>query len=890
MEHERRGFRFHLIAHTHWDREWYLPAAGFLPRLVDAVGELLDLLERDSRASFVLDGQTILLEDVLRVRPSWRSRIVPLVESGRLEIGPWYILSDMLIPSGESLIRNLLTGAGDARALGGHLDVWYSPDAFGHPAASPMLARQFGLRHGVIWRGLGDRSSHQDLYRWQSPDGSEMLLYHLPRAGYEIGADLAAGADVLPQRWPAIRRELVDRAKTDEVAVFVGADHHAPPLDPAGIRAALHNLEPAADAEWRTLKEYFAAVERALALPRTDPEGGLRLLPAVSGELRRSHGYTWALQGVHGTRSRLKRRFTNIERFLTRAVDPLVALARWRAGADRTPTLRAAWRELLRCQFHDTLAGTCSDPVAREQDVRLTNVAAMGTELLRRSMHALIGHDPDRARTAPSTTPTLLVWNPVPRPREGVVVAEITALTSDVLVGPPSGRQRRLGPGFVPFILADRAGALRPVQVLSVTPGLERLDADRHYPAQGAVDRVLIAFDAGTITGLGAASFAVRQSRNRHTPNGATAGASGMTNRFLELHEGRDGRVDLFDRRSGERYRDVVRLIDEVDQGDSYSPWVPPGSPLVESMDVIGREVLAAGPFVAASATRFRIRTAASGVVTGCRILIMHAESPVLRLRFELDNRAIDHRLRLRTPVGTQGAAVAGAAFGFERRESFTGIDADYPLEYPARTAPAHRFVAAGTGSRGMAMLCPGFFEYEWVPGGDLLLTLVRSIGDLSRDKLPSRPGHAAWPTAIPDAQETGPHLIECALVPLAANEADDVVALEHLWEETHLPLQSCFTRDFVGDLARLDGVGISLQGDGLVCTAVKPFGSGPGVIVRCYNTAPVRVTGRLTTAKPIARAALLRADETMQAELPVSAGDVAFEVPPRGIATVLLT
>ena len=33
---------FHLISHTHWDREWYLPRARLLPRLVEALDGWLD--------------------------------------------------------------------------------------------------------------------------------------------------------------------------------------------------------------------------------------------------------------------------------------------------------------------------------------------------------------------------------------------------------------------------------------------------------------------------------------------------------------------------------------------------------------------------------------------------------------------------------------------------------------------------------------------------------------------------------------------------------------------------------------------------------------------------------------------------------------------------------
>jgi len=163
---------FHLIAHTHWDREWYLTRAALLPRLVCAIGELLDLLESDPDARFVLDGQTVLLEDVLTVQPDWLPRIAAAVASGRLEVGPWYILADELIPSGESLVHNLLQGARDARSLGARLNVLYSPDAFGHPAALPTLAREFGIDVGVTWRGLGGPGSDRDLVAWHGARSS----------------------------------------------------------------------------------------------------------------------------------------------------------------------------------------------------------------------------------------------------------------------------------------------------------------------------------------------------------------------------------------------------------------------------------------------------------------------------------------------------------------------------------------------------------------------------------------------------------------------------------------------------------------------------------------------------------------------------------------------
>src|SRR6185369_15618995 len=138
-----------------WDREWYLPVGRFRQRLVALVEELLDD-PPPAGESFLLDGQAIALEDYLSVRPQRREELVALLRDGRIEAGPWYVLADELIPSGEALVRNLLAGQRSLRALGGESPpVLYCPDSFGHPAALPELACGFGLPLVIAWRGYG---------------------------------------------------------------------------------------------------------------------------------------------------------------------------------------------------------------------------------------------------------------------------------------------------------------------------------------------------------------------------------------------------------------------------------------------------------------------------------------------------------------------------------------------------------------------------------------------------------------------------------------------------------------------------------------------------------------------------------------------------------------
>jgi alpha-mannosidase len=332
-------------------------------------------------------------------------------------------------------------------------------------------------------------------------------------------------------------------------------------------------------------------------------------------------------------------------------------------------------------------------------------------------------------------------------------------------------------------------------------------------------------------------------------------------------------------------------MIDESDLGDSYTPWIEPQGPVTASITVVSQSVLAAGPLVAAIETQFTMPAARHGTISGRRILVVHADSPVLRVRFELSNDATDHRLRIKAPVGAGDSATAGAAFGFERRDTVDQNGGSFPMESPVRTAPAHRFVAAASNGRGLAMLSPGFFEYEWTARQELILTALRSVGDLSRDTLPTRAGHAGWPMPTPDAQELGSHQLEFAIAPLGEHGADDVGALERLWEDTFLAPQCTFIRHFVGDRSALDTIGITLHGDGLVFTSLKPAESGVGLVLRCYNSEPAPVAGRWLFRTGVGSAWLLRADETVIEPIALTESQlIAFAAPARAIVTVLIT
>ena len=879
------GHTFHLIPHTHWDREWYLPESVLLTRLVPALDDLLSRLSSETDTTFLLDGQTVLLEDYLRVCPDRVGEVSELVGAGRLQVGPWYVLADELIPSGESLIRNLLAGHDDSERFGCRTDVLYSPDAFGHPAVWPTLAAEFGIRYGVLWRGLGgEPGQERDLYRWRGPDGREVLLYHLPPDGYEVGAALPADPFSLPAAWSRVRSALLPRASTPHIAVFVGADHHFAHPEIARLRSLLQELEPESEFRISRLHDFFAAVA-------AEAVG----VPVICGELRWSYGYTWTLQGAHSTRAPLKRRHAITELSLGRVAEPLAGLARALGGGDRRPLLRHAWRTLLRTEFHDSIAGTTSDSVARRVELRLDDARALASEIARTSLDELVGNDPDIARANPgSALPRLVLWNPVPRRRKSVAVVDLSWFRRDVLVGPPGDRMSRVGSGHRPFHLLGPAGPV-PVQSLGQRRGQERVDAPHHYPDQDEVDWTRVALRVPEIGGLGLATL---EAGEHAAPTRGTAWQEGRTlgNEYLEVKIGPNGAIHLSDRRNRQHFRELFVIESSGDIGDTYS-YCPPARDRGRRRPASVRvRALAAGPLVAAveASWRFAAGRGARGEragTVGVRLVVsVHAGCPSVRCTLELDNRASDHRLRVRLPTGlSRGDAVAGTQFGIVERPPVAADSRNYPRETPVTTAPAHRFVARAAGPRGLAVFAPGFFEYELDRKGDLLVTLLRSIGQLSRDNLPTRRGHAGWPVATPLAQCHGTERLQLAFAPVMQSELDGGTALPELWEDIFLPVRGVWLRQ----ASRLSPkpIDMRLEGYGLVFSSLKPAERGMEMVLRCYNATARPTAGIWHFGQPVASAQRARADERPLHDIRLGDGgrSVPFHAAPHEIVTIMV-
>ena len=167
---------------------------------------------------------------------------------------------------------------------------------------------------------------------------------------------------------------------------------------------------------------------------------------------------------------------------------------------------------------------------------------------------------------------------------------------------------------------------------------------------------------------------------------------------------------------------------------------------------------------------------------------------------------------------------------------------------------------------------------------------MLRAIGDLSRGNLPTRPGHAGWPTAIPAAQGIGQTRIDLALVPVNAAEVDRGDVLPQLWEDAFLPLHALWLRD--ASALALSPVNIALEGTGLVFSALKPAQIGSPMVLRCYNATGRKVSGAWRFGHGVKTAHRVRADEREAVALVLEqrGNIVRFVAEPHEIVSILVT
>ncbi|MGW7546532.1 glycoside hydrolase family 38 N-terminal domain-containing protein [Streptomyces sp. NPDC054770] len=871
-----------FVPHFHWDREWYEPFQVFRHRLVTALDTVLETAEADPDFRFTVDGQMAAVEDYLEMRPENRDRVAALVREGRLAVGPWLILLDEFLCSGETIVRNLQMGWAAAERLGGAMPVGYLPDMFGHVAQMPQILARAGIEHAALWRGVpGTVDGHA--FCWRAPDGSEVRTEFL-FDGYDNGLDVLLVPDRIRSALAEYAAMTAQRWGGDPVLAMSGTDHNAPdPRLADWLRKASTEERPITVA---TLDEYIRKHARD------------EVTAVVTGELR-SHVRGNILPGVLSVRLGLKQRMAAAERTVDHA-ERMNAL--W-SGRDDGNFLALAWHKIIESTAHDSVVGSGTDETCDQVAARLAE-AAQTARAVRDAALA------EPAAGVPSDA--YLVANPLPAPR--------TALAEVDVVAAPEG-------GTLVATTAD--GTAHPVQLVSQAPTVlsdERLDASQLERVLRRIHRrelfgLLIngyeltpnslvfhlaevpegPFDLMTLRGevaaaaaahpgewrvrtlaqaratalvavpvpaAGLAAFRVEAGDDRPTAPAlrpATATADTLSNGLVEVAVAADGTLDVTGV-DGTVLSGVGRLVDGGDRGDSYNYAPPAHDVLVSELARVDVELLEDGPLRArlrvtrvyewpeALADGDRDRRAGRTVPTPVDMLVeVRAGEPFVRISTSFLNRSADHRLRLHVPLPLPVTSSASAGqFAVTER----GLTAEGGWgEYPIPTFPASTFVAAGPAT----VLLDHSAEYELVDDGSALaLTLLRAIGSISVNIHPLRDEPAASEIPAPGAQDLGMRIENrFAVLPSAAGwQGADAVALAEEFRNDCLVTRGT---EAGGGPLPADTAGVRVEGRDVHVSSIRRVtdpGHGPGTEVRLAalrdTATAVRVTGTFTGATTV--------------------------------------
>ena len=728
----------YFVNHTHWDREWYFTTQDAQVLSDQLFTQVLDELEDHPEANFTLDGQMSIVDEYVEIHPEAKDRIHRLVNRKQLFIGPWYTQTDAMVPSAESLLRNLIIGIIDAREnYGEPMMLGYLPDTFGFNANLPMILNQVGIHDFLSWRGTNfKRQTNSVYFKWKAIGGKAVFAANFPLGYYTGQIDLESKRnlqDFVKNRLDkGIEFEALN-GNNDEVLVPSGIDQMNIIHDVSKTIEKVNELSQN-DVEISTYPQFMNKLRS-------------KKLPEYQGELRYPT-YSRVHRTITSVRSRNKRSNFELEQAITRRLEPLMVIAKYADIPISNGIVVKLWKLLFELQPHDTLGGSVTDNVAVDMEHRIkqANEIADGVEnyIKKRIAQRLNLSDHD-----------VIVFNTDPYEFNGRKTVEVVSQSSQVKF-----------PTENKAVIVDKEEVKSRPHIMQLTPnGYEFKDEPGYFKLKVSLEVKM--------AGLGYQVLHFEDSDQAVDEFQSISGKSIGNHRVQLAFE--DGAFYLSTKYK--TFNDVISIYDQANDGDTYdfSPLRGDEEKRLDWNGTIKKEVADGIERLILTGTwqlPFDLEDRVDGEapktvdVSYQLILTIAATSDVISAKLTIDNQALSHRLRLRLKTGiTTKTAHAQIQGGFRQTEN-EAIDDNWNDEFvekPVNIYIFDRAVGLHDKQDGLYFFGTGQKEYEKVDDS-LYITLMATTGQLGKSDLLWRPGRASGDTTsvghimmpTPLAQETG--------------------------------------------------------------------------------------------------------------------------------------
>jgi alpha-mannosidase len=887
----------HIIPGTHWDREWRYDFEETRQRLISLMENTLRLLENNPQIpAFVLDGQFLPIKDYLDVRPQNRDRIEKMVAAGRLLIGPWYSLPDFSVTLGESTIRNLLFGITNSRKFGNVMMDGMTNSSWGQISQMPQILSGFGINTYASYHGVPGHAYPIE-FKWQSPDGTEILFIRSPRttrAGFFLATRRAlppepyeaeyvkAGSRLLKDAYRMTDEPTSDqtplygndtnlsvnydvlysevskyveiiRKETTTPHILIGDLCDAQQMCPDILQMVeeLKKRHNGDDIHLSSIPEYFAKVKQSV-----------NSVPVFKGEMRFPHkeSFAFRLCNILSTRMYLKLANRTAENILSRWCEPFAALE-WLANNQYPQAeIDQAWEYMLINQSHDAIGGCSVDHVHDDMLWRYKQVANRSRAILHRSLGFIAKQfgsgkvEANRCR--------MVVFNPLPFERSEIAEAYV-----DV---PLDAYKENIS-------ITDTNGNPVQCQIMetsiskSVSLELQLIGCPAVF-----IRRLKIEFEADEIPKMGMRQFNLNFDGKLQNSPSLAAGSNWMENEFLKVNIAQNGTLELYDKTSGQTFSDLHYFEDDGMDRAARNSWYliqPANNQIYSSKNGSAACMLDyVSPLQARLVVTYKMQIPKSLDLENVKIGRMehfitysyqNRSSEMVEMQIEsaftlrkgakrvdvetrFVNNACDHRLRIMLPTDIEtNYSFADAPFDVVQRP----IEKLKKEEWSelrdlgdVQTQPMISFVDLSSNTRSFAFLSDGLPEYDIIDDKrrTVAITLVKSIlhGRIDPEtKIPP----------INGSQCLGEHQFRYSLYP---HKGDWQQA--NVWKQAqfhNLPMKTVQYMDTV-ESTKADNVSlINFENEGLEISAIKRSQDGSALIARLYNPTDKQIKTAITVS-----------------------------------------
>jgi alpha-mannosidase len=353
--------RITAVGHAHIDTAWEWPVREARRKVARSWSTQLALLDQYPDYIFAA-SQPLQYSWMKESYPDIYRRVKEKVDAGRWEpVGAMWVEADCNLPSGESLVRQLLHGKRFfMQEFGYETRILWLPDAFGYPGNLPQLMAEAGcdffLTQKLSWNDTNKPEHHT--FIWEGIDGSRIFTHFPP-------ADTYNGSFEPEELERSVRNFKDGDSSNRSLYLFGWGDGGGGPQ--AEMIESAHRL----GVELGRAGDFFDSASAEA-----------RDLTTAAGEL-----YFELHRGTYTSQSRTKR-------WNRLAQDALRQAEMWSvaAGADYpSGELEALWKTLLLNQFHDILPGSSIDWVYEEAERDLAHVTERAAEIGEGAMSAIVG-------------------------------------------------------------------------------------------------------------------------------------------------------------------------------------------------------------------------------------------------------------------------------------------------------------------------------------------------------------------------------------------------------------------------------------------------------------------------------------------------------------------